>query len=100
MTIPITSMSKEYAVLSAGGGGITVAGANMAPGAFTGVAWSGITFVGCDFAGKGNIKLASMSACKFVNCNFLAPEHDFGVMTNVTFSQCKSVGRSIFCGRD
>lgn len=100
MPTPITSMSKEYAVLSTGGGGITVAGADMASGSFVGVAWSNTTFTACDFVGDGNIKLASMSGCKFVNCNFLAPNHDFGVMTDVTFTQCKSVGRSIFCGKD
>lgn len=100
MATPITSMNKEYAVLSAGGGGITVAGADMALGTFSGVAWSGMTFVNCDFAGQGNIQLSAMLGCKFVNCNFLAPRHDFGVMTDVRFSQCKSVGRSIFCGRD
>lgn len=53
-------MNKEYAVLSAGGG-ITVVGADMAPGAFSGVARSAVTFVNCDFAGKGNIKLSTMS---------------------------------------
>ncbi len=100
MATPITSMSKEYTVLSTGGGGITVAGADMAPGSFSGIAWSDITFTDCDFAGSGNIELTAMSGCTFVNCKFLAPVHDFGVMTDVTFTQCKSVGRSIFGGRD
>jgi YD repeat-containing protein len=31
---------------------------------------------------------------------FLAPQHHFGKMTNVSFTQCKSVGRSIFGGGD
>lgn len=101
MTVPITELKKEYArLLDNSAAAMTIAGANMAPGAFIGVAWHNLTFTGCDFAGDGNIKLTSMSGCKFVACKFLAPSHDFGVMTEVSFNQCKSVGRSIFCGRD
>lgn len=101
MTTPITSLHKEHArLLDGSAAAMTIADADMAPGAFVGVVWQNLIFTGCNFVGDGNIRLASMSACKFVNCNFLAPNHDFGVMTDVSFSQCKSVGRSIFCGRD
>ena len=101
MTTPITSLDKEHArLLDSSAAAMTIAGAHMAPGAFVGVVWQNLTFTDCDFGGDGNVRLTSMSGCKFVNCNFLAPNHDFGVMTDVSFSQCKSVGRSIFCGRD
>lgn len=101
MSVPITSLIKENARLLGGSAAaMTIAGADMAAGVFVDVAWTHLTFTGCDFAGDGNIALASMSDCRFIGCNFLAPHHDFGVMTNVTFVQCKSVGRSIFCGRD
>jgi len=101
MTTPITRLKKEYArLLDNGAAAMTIAGADMAPGSFVGVAWQNLRFTGCDFAGDGNVKLASMSDCKFVNCNFLAPNHDFGVMKDVGFSRCQSVGRTIFCGRD
>ncbi len=100
MSTPITAMAKEYAVLSAGGGGITVAGADMTPGMFSGIAWSDISFVDCVFGGDGNVALAAMSGCKFMNCRFTGPDHDFGVMTAVKFMDCSSQGRSVFCGRD
>jgi uncharacterized protein YjbI with pentapeptide repeats len=101
MATPITSLTKEHArLLDGSAAAMSIAGADMAPGTFAGVAWQNLTFVDCDFTGHGNIKLASMSGCKFVNCNFIGPSHDFGVMTDVLFTQCKSVGRSIFGGRD
>jgi hypothetical protein len=101
MTTPITSLQKEYIrLLDGSAAAMTIAGADIAPGAFVGVAWRNLTFTGCDFAGDGNIKLSSMTDCTFIDCRFLAPRHDFGVMANVRFSQCRSTGRSIFGGRD
>ncbi|TSD60134.1 hypothetical protein FFI97_007505 [Variovorax sp. KBS0712] len=101
MTTPITSLQKEYIrLLDGSSAAMTIVGAHMASGAFVGVSWKNLTFVGCDFAGDGNIKLASMSGCKFIDCRFLAPHHDFGVMTDVSFTQCSSAGRSIVCGGD
>jgi hypothetical protein len=101
MTTPITSLQKEYVrLLDGSSAAMTIAGANIAPGAFIGVAWKSLTFIGCDFAGDGNIKLISMADCRFIDCRFLAPRHDFGVMSNVQFSQCRSTGRSIFGGGD
>ncbi|SEJ80655.1 MULTISPECIES: hypothetical protein [unclassified Variovorax] len=101
MTTPITSLQKEYIrLLDSSAAAMTIAGADMTPGAFVGVVWRNLTFTGCDFAGDGNVRLASMTDCTFVDCQFLAPNHDFGVMQKVSFSQCRSVGRSVFCGRD
>jgi len=101
MTTPITSLQKEYIrLLDSSTAAMTIAGADMAPGAFVGVSWRNLTFSGCDFAGDGNVKLSSMSDCHFINCRFLTPSHDFGVMERVSFSQCRSQGRSIFSGRD
>jgi uncharacterized protein YjbI with pentapeptide repeats len=78
---------------------MTIADADMVGGSFGGV-WENLTFTGCDFAGVKNIQLSATTNCSFVNCSFLAPEHDFGKMTNVSFTQCKSSGRSIFGGTD
>ena len=100
MTTPITAMAKEHAVLSAGGGGITVVGADMTAGSFMGVAWTGVRFVDCVFGGRGNVALAAMSDCSFLTCRFLSADHDFGVMQGVRFRQCASQGRTIVCGRD
>ncbi|CAN5887245.1 hypothetical protein BH11PSE13_BH11PSE13_39370 [soil metagenome] len=97
----IESMGKEKArLLDGSAAAMTIAGADMTAGAFIGVIWINLTFTACIFAGDGNIKLASMTACKFIDCTFLAPNHDFGVMTGVTFMRCKSLGRSVFCGGD
>lgn len=97
----IESMGKEKArLLDGSAAAMTIAGADMTAGAFIGVAWINLTFSTCIFAGDCNIKLISMTACKFIDCTFLAPNHDFGVMTGVTFMRCKSVGRSVFCGGD
>ena len=97
----IDSMGKEKARLLDGSAtAMTISGADMVTGSFVGVVWERLTFTACEFAGDGNIKLTSMTSCKFVDCVFLAPNHDFGVMTNVVFTHCKSVGRSIFCGGD
>lgn len=101
MTTPITSLQKEYIrLLDSSAAAMTIVGADIAPGAFVGVVWRNLTFTGCDFSGDGNVKLNSMSDCVFVDCKFLRPNHDFGVMKNVKFSRCRSVGRSIFGGRD
>lgn len=101
MTKPINSLQKEYIrLLDGSSAAMTIAGANMAQGAFVGVSWRNLTFIGCDFAGNGNIKLASMSGCKLIDCQFLAPHHDFGVMTDASFTRCTSSGRSVACGRD
>lgn len=101
MTTPITSLQKEYIrLLDGSASAMSIANANIAPGAFIGVAWRNLTFTGCSFAGDGNIRLSAMSDCRFVDCRFLAPTHDFGVMAGVRFSQCRSSGRSIFGGRD
>lgn len=101
MTTPITSLQKEYIrLLDGSAAAVTIASADISPGAFVGMAWRNLTFSGCDFAGDGNVKLSAMADCTFIDCRFLAPSHDFGVMTNVRFSQCQSVGRSIFGGRD
>ena len=98
---PIESMSKEKARLLDGSSvAMTISGANMTSGSFVGVAWNNLTFTACEFEGDGNIKLASMTACKFIDCKFIGPNHDGGVMTDVTFTHCKSIGRSIFAGRD
>lgn len=94
-------MAKEKARLLDGSSvAMTINGANMAAVSFVGVAWNNLTFTACEFEGDGNIKLVSMTACKFVDCIFLAPNHAFGLMTDVTFTRCKSVGRSIVCGSD
>jgi hypothetical protein len=67
MATPITSLTKEHTrLLDGSAGAMTIAGADMAPGAFAGVAWQNLTFADCDFTGQGNIKLTSMSGCKFV----------------------------------
>ncbi|QFZ85861.1 hypothetical protein GFK26_25365 [Variovorax paradoxus] len=101
MTTPITSLQKAYIrLLDGSSAAMTIASAHMGPGAFVGVPWQNLTFVDCDFAGDGNIKLASMSGCNFIDCRFLAPHHDFGVMTDVRFTRCRSVGRSIVGGGD
>ncbi|MDH6594209.1 hypothetical protein M2165_004098 [Variovorax sp. TBS-050B] len=101
MSTPITSMQKEHArLLDNSAASMTISGADMTPGEFAGVAWVNLTFTGCVFAGKGNIRLSATRDCKFIDCRFLAPEHDFGVMTQVTFSHCQSVGRSIVSGGD
>lgn len=101
MTTPITSLQKQYVrLLDGSAAAVTIVGADIACGAFVDVAWRHLTFTGCDFAGDGNVQLSAMSDCAFVQCRFLGPIHDFGVMTNVKFSQCQSIGRSVFGGRD
>jgi uncharacterized protein YjbI with pentapeptide repeats len=101
MTTPITSLQKEYIrLLDNSAAAMTIAHADVAPGAFVGVVWQNLRFAACDFSGQDSIRLASMSNCTFVDCRFLGPKHDFGVMRQVSFRQCRSIGRSIFGGRD
>jgi len=101
MTTHIMQLKLEHKRLLEGGASpTTVAAADMSASSFSGVVWENLTFSGCDFAGSKNIQLSAMSNCRFIDCRFLAPDHDFGKMTNVHFTQCRSVGRSIFGGTD
>ncbi|MDM0031353.1 hypothetical protein QTI33_04280 [Variovorax sp. J22P271] len=100
MPTPILQLKPEYKrLLEGGASAMTIANADMAGSSFAGV-WENLSFTGCDFAGTKNIQLSAMRNCRFVDCSFLAPDHDFGKMTNVSFTQCQSVGRSIFGGTD
>jgi len=101
MSTPIAQLPKEHARLLDGGRApMTITGADLAAGFFVGVAWHDLRFVNCDFAGEGHLRLDAMSGCRFIDCRFVAPSHDFGVMSDVRFVRCRSFGHAVFGGRD
>ncbi len=101
MSTPIASLSREHARLLDGGRApMTIAGADLAAGFFAGVTWHNLHFVDCDFAGEGNLRLDAMSGCRFTDCRFVAPGHDFGVISETRFVRCRTFGPADFGGRD
>lgn len=98
---PITQLIPQYQRLQAGGSSaLTIADADLSDGSFSGVAWEGLTFSGCVFSGSGNVSLSALSNCSFIDCRFLSPRHDPGVMSSVRFTGCQWMGPSVFCGHD
>jgi hypothetical protein len=101
MSTPIAQLAREHARLLDGSrAAMTIAGADLTSGFFAGVAWHNLRFVDCDFAGEGNVRLDAMSDCRFMDCRFIAPSHDFGVMDDVRFVRCRTSGAAILGGRD
>ena len=65
---------------------------------FHGIDWRNVRFVGCDFEGAYELKLAPTVNCVLEDCRFVGI-HSFGTMRNVHFLRCQAAGETFLSGK-
>lgn len=103
----IDSLGKAFAYLQdpelrrkeTGDALLTIEDAEVHGVRFEGLAWRNVLFKNCDFLGAYEVKLASMSDCRFSGCRF-SGIFAWGVQKSVRFSDCGVAGASHLWGAE